>query len=105
MTEMQSRTQVLLDKDLDDNPRCCHGPMLRFSRENGQGKRTEFFGCSACRNRKECSGAIQGDEKHYQEDNLRVHREAYKILTTVGSLFMFKISNHFIEYNLFPEIM
>lgn len=69
----------MLDNDLDGNPSCVHGPMLLFSREMGNLKRSEFFGCSACRNPKDCPGSvIGGDEKAYSEDNLRVHRELYK---------------------------
>lgn len=79
MTETHSRTQVLLDKDVDDNPKCIHGPMLRFCRENGHGVKTEFFGCSACRSRKECPGGMPGSETAYQEDNLRVHEAAFAI--------------------------
>lgn len=80
--EVQSRTRVVLENDLEDNPKCVHGPMLLFSREiwDNKGKtskRTEFFGCSACRNPKDCTGAIPGSEKGYQEDNLKAHLELY----------------------------
>lgn len=78
MAETHSRIRVLLEKDLDDNPRCLHGPMLRFSRESETKGRREFFGCSACRNAKECGGGFPGKEKDYQVANLKVHREAFE---------------------------
>lgn len=77
MNEVQSRIRVLLDTDLEDNPRCIHGPMLKFSRENEKGVRTDFFACSACRSRRECPGAIVGTEEEYHDSNLKTHKEIY----------------------------
>lgn len=84
MSEFHSRTRVVLNSDLDDNPRCVHGPMLCFSRENEEGKKVEFFACSACRHRKECPGGVSGGEEQYEKQNLETHRSSHQRSKTVS---------------------
>lgn len=46
----------VLIEDLSSHPHCAHGPTLLFRRTFDSSDRFEdFFACSACRNRKECS--------------------------------------------------
>ncbi|XP_014291204.1 rRNA N6-adenosine-methyltransferase ZCCHC4 isoform X1 [Halyomorpha halys] len=47
--------------NLQNNPKCAHGPTLKFSRlVKGRVKR--FFACSACRDRKDCPFFLWEDE-------------------------------------------
>lgn len=59
----QAKTDILsgehikvIVKDPSSHPHCLHGPTLLFQRTFDNSNRVEeFFACSACRNRKECS--------------------------------------------------
>lgn len=43
-------------EDLSSHPNCDHGPTLLFQRTfNSSNRIDEFYACSACRSRKECS--------------------------------------------------
>lgn len=47
-------------EDLATHPHCPHGPTLLFQRtHDGSNRVDEFFACSACRNRKECSFYVE----------------------------------------------
>lgn len=52
----------VITKDSSGHPQCAHGPTILFSRVvNGEPK--NFFACSACRDRKDCSFFLWEYEK------------------------------------------
>lgn len=51
----------VITEDLSDHPKCPHGPTLLFSREIN-GKKRNFYACSACRDRKQCPFFMWQDE-------------------------------------------
>lgn len=51
----------VIKSNLQNHPKCPHGPTLLFSRlVNGEPKK--FFSCSACRDRKDCKFFLWEDE-------------------------------------------
>lgn len=53
----------VIKSDLQQHPKCPHGPTLLFSRSvDGQPKK--FFACAACRDRKDCSFFLWHDDAH-----------------------------------------
>uniref|UniRef100_A0A1Y1N7L4 CTCHY-type domain-containing protein n=2 Tax=Photinus pyralis TaxID=7054 RepID=A0A1Y1N7L4_PHOPY len=56
-----SHVEVILE-DLTSHPKCPHGPTVLFSRVS-DGRRINFFACSACRDRKQCSFYLGTEEK------------------------------------------
>lgn len=84
--------------DLQKHPTCPHGPTLLFSRLiDGQPK--NFFACSACRDRKDCTFFLWEDEadkvsaakkKAREQERVKFlgglnHRKVYINLNKVGS--------------------
>lgn len=53
----------VITEDLQDHPCCPHGPTLLFSRLVSVQPRN-FFACSACRDKKDCTFFLWEDEKH-----------------------------------------
>lgn len=58
---MNGSVEVVIE-DLKNHPLCPHGPTILFSRLV-DGKKRNYFACSACRDRKECSFFMWQDER------------------------------------------
>ncbi|XP_027215045.2 rRNA N6-adenosine-methyltransferase ZCCHC4 [Penaeus vannamei] len=49
--------------NIDNNPACSHGPTVLFERFQSNGRSRQYYACSACRDRKDCSFFHWADEK------------------------------------------
>lgn len=71
---MSSKGIDIIIEDPSNHPRCPHGPTLLFSKEIN-GRKTNFFACAACRNRKDCNFFIlESVTKKYNIENWK-HKE------------------------------
>ena len=62
--EEHSSLKVILEGDIQSNPKCDHGPSVLFERIMSEGKiRKQFFACSAFRDRKNCPFYMINGEK------------------------------------------
>lgn len=66
-----SGVEVIVE-DLSGHPLCAHGPAILFSRVV-DGKPRNFFACSACRDRKDCSFFL------WEEENGKVSKAKTKV--------------------------
>lgn len=67
VTDKKCQTTAVLQDHLEDNPWCAHGPTVLFERISSMGKddkRTQFYACSAYRDRKDCSAHFKADDVH-----------------------------------------
>lgn len=49
--------------NISENPCCIHGPTILFERFHGNGQSRQFYACSACRDRRDCSFFHWADQK------------------------------------------
>lgn len=67
--QKSSPIEVVVE-DVTSHPLCLHGPTLLFSNEKGR-----YFGCSSCRNKKDCT--IHIDEEDWEKENVKKRNEKY----------------------------
>lgn len=60
----------VITENLDSNPLCLHGPTLLFSTDKGR-----YYGCSSCRNKKDCTIHIEEEEWH--KEGVKKRNEKY----------------------------
>ncbi|KAJ0176394.1 hypothetical protein K1T71_007573 [Dendrolimus kikuchii] len=66
----KSTSVEVIIENVDSHPLCLHGPTLLFSSEKGR-----YYGCSSCRNKKDCT--IHIEEAEWHKEGVKKRNEKY----------------------------
>lgn len=101
----------VVPEDVVNHPHCQHGPTLLFARTSRNSPDPEFFyGCSACRSRKECpvwipkdDGSLQPRKSNWSEKHFKFGLSRRTVREKVASLFGLDLDVQILESVLFVD--